>query len=107
MPTAISKPARKLEKDIAKINTRLMEENMTLRRDIADQRKLIENMRARKSKAHRRLKALRELNKHVELLHAHVHSLMAQNELLRARLIAQRTPVTTPFFERIFGKVSW
>ena len=103
MPSVMSKPADKLAKNVAKINTRLMEENMTLKAQVEDQLRLIESMRARKSKAHRRLKALRELNKHVALLQAEVNGLIAQNENLRLRLIT-RPVQERSIFELVFGK---
>lgn len=82
-------PSKKLDKTVAKINEKLMHENMTLKADLADQLRLIEQMRARKTKAHRRLRALRELNKHVELLQTTNRFLVAELQNARlARIIA-------------------
>ena len=83
----LSEPAKKLAKDVAKINTRLMDENMTLKQFVAEQAEYIRKLHQRKSKAHNRLKALRSLNKHVEFLQMQNSSLFAQNDALRQRLM--------------------
>lgn len=103
----VSKGAKKIERDVAKINTRLMDENMTLKRDLAEQLKLIESLRARKTKAHRRLKALRELNRHVSFLQAEITALRAWNETLRTRLVTrtnqQSLPIRNSILRRLFN----
>lgn len=102
----LSEPAKKLAKDVAKINTRLMDENMTLKQFVAEQAEYIRKMQSRKHKAHRRLKALRELNRHVELLQAQNRVLFEHN--LRMRLITRTLPAPMPFslirtLNRLFG----
>lgn len=66
-----------------KVNVRLMDENMTLKTQVQEQLKLILSMRSRKEKAYRRLKALRELSKHVTML-------QMQNSALHAEISAMR-----------------
>lgn len=53
---------------LRKLVSSLMDEKNELQLDIVEQRELIEKFRTRKHKAHRRLKALRELNKHMKFL---------------------------------------
>ena len=102
----VSAPAAKLAKDVAKINTRLMDENMTLKQFVAEQAEYIRKMHQRKNKAHNRLKALRALNKHVEFLQMQNTALFAQNDALRNRLLVTRnfSPIRSTFFQRL---LSW
>lgn len=97
MPMAVIKS--KKPTPIERINTRLMEENISLKADIGNQLTLIEKMRSRKDKAYRRLKALRELGKHVEMLQGENRWLRAENMNLRLIKVNFRPS----FFERLFG----
>jgi len=105
-------PSKKLDKTITKINEKLMHENMTLKADLADQLRLIETMRARKTKAHRRLKALRELNKHVEFLQTSNAYLRAELSATRWRdralMLAKEDTLPKPtFWQRIKAAFPW
>lgn len=99
MPTSrTAVEAAKQKRDVTKINTRLMDENMTLKQFISEQAKYIQTMNKRKDKAHRRLKALRELNRHVDLLQAENAALEMRNELLQQRLLLVSSPRQMPRF---------
>lgn len=87
--------AVKKSTDITKLNRKLLDENLTLKDTVADQLRLIEKLRAHKGKAHRRLKALRELNRaYQSLSRANDAHLLLLKE--RIRMDLQRTNPMKP-----------